>query len=437
MIWLMIGYMFIFIHRPYEVWTIFDSLRPELVYMLLTGLVWLITPKRWVLNWHNVALALLTLATFFCWQISPWSGHGDVTIDRWWKMLVFYLLLITVVKDEAQLRLLVTAFLVIMFLYLTHSLREYVGGRFVFRMGIARLIGVDKYMNDPNSFGATIVYSLAMVKPLWVTARRNGLRIFLAAYVSLATVCVGLTGSRGSFLGLLFWVFLMVWRSRYRGAMFVLVLCMAPILWMALPPSLQNRFETIVNPAAANSGAKASAEGRLHNFLLGIQLWSQNPVAGVGPGAWRTATGSETEPHNLYAQVIGETGTIGVGTFLLLLLTFWWNWRRVRQMARQRPDLAPSFSAQLASGVGVGVLLLLFLGNSGHNLYRYNWVWYGGWLVLARHFLEARMKASLPTLFRPALAGAPQPWPGLWLPGARPVAAGPRLVAPAKPMLRV
>src|SRR5947209_13459132 len=140
MIWLMIGYMFLFIHRPYEVWDVFDSLRPELVYMLLTGLVWLVSPKRWVLNWHNAALLLLTLATFFCWQISPWSGHGDVTIDRWWKMLVFYLLLVTVVKDERQLRLLVTAFLVIMFLYLSHSLREYLGGRFVFRMGIARLI---------------------------------------------------------------------------------------------------------------------------------------------------------------------------------------------------------------------------------------------------------------------------------------------------------
>ena len=51
MVWLLIGYMFLFIHRPFEVWPALGDLRIELCYMLITGGVWLFTPgKRWPAN---------------------------------------------------------------------------------------------------------------------------------------------------------------------------------------------------------------------------------------------------------------------------------------------------------------------------------------------------------------------------------------------------
>ena len=51
MLWLLIGYMFLFIYRPFEVWPALGIFRIELIYMLLTGLVWAATPgKRWIAN---------------------------------------------------------------------------------------------------------------------------------------------------------------------------------------------------------------------------------------------------------------------------------------------------------------------------------------------------------------------------------------------------
>ena len=38
----------------------------------------------------------------------------------------------------------------------------------------------------------------------------------------------------------------------------------------------------------------------------------------------------------------------------------------------------------------MAVLLLLFEGNFGHNLLRYSWLWYGAFLIIARHCVQYR-----------------------------------------------
>src|SRR5262249_5722085 len=157
-------------------------------------------------------------------------------------VLVVYVMLMLVVHDERALKTLLLAFVVIMFLYMGHSLREYRNGRHTYRMGIARMIGVDKSLGDPNSFGASIVYALPFVTPFWMSNPSRRLRAFLVAYVMLSVVCIGLTGSRSAFLGLLLWGLLSILRSRWRWRLAVLAVVAAPLCWAALPPSLQNRF---------------------------------------------------------------------------------------------------------------------------------------------------------------------------------------------------
>ena len=59
--------------------------------------------------------------------------------------------------------------------YLAHSFREYLAGRHTYRMGISRMIGVDKTLGDPNSFGASIVFALPFVAALWRSRTRRTL----------------------------------------------------------------------------------------------------------------------------------------------------------------------------------------------------------------------------------------------------------------------
>jgi hypothetical protein len=391
--WLLIGYMFLFIDRPFEVWPFLGDLRIERVYMLVTLVVWLIYPgKRILPNAQHLAYAGFAAAVGLAWGLSPWADKGQPVVEDWFKIVVFYVLLVTSVSDERGLKRMVVGFVAVMGLYLAHSFREYLGGRHTYRMGFARMIGVDSTLGDPNSFGAGIVYALPFAVALWRTGigGKRG-RYLIVGYVGLSVLCILLTGSRSSLIGLIVWSGLLVGRVR-RGWLWALaLLAVAPVGFLLLPESLQNRFETIVNPDAGPENAKASGEGRVLGFLTGLELWAHSPLSGVGPGAWRPATGSSVESHNLIGQLVGETGTVGLVAFLAILAGYWSNLRRFKSARRAYPEWANDLPFQVASAVGTGVFLLLFMGLFGHNLFRFTWLWYGGFLIVARHCLRHRL----------------------------------------------
>ena len=391
--WLLIGYMFLFIHRPFEIWPALGDIHIERMYMAVTLVVWAVYPgKRWLSNPQHAAYALFAAAVLACWLMSPWMERSQPIVEDYFKVVVFYVLLVTTVHDEKGLRRIAVAFLAVMGLYLTHSLREYLAGRHTYRMGIARMIGVDRTLGDPNSFGASIVFALPFVTALWRAGvgGRFG-RYALASYAALSVLCILLTGSRSSLLGLAVWAVLLMLRLKSRWLFLALVLVSAPAAYLALPESLQTRFETIINPEVGPENARESGEGRIAGFFTGLELWARNPVSGVGPGAWRPATRSGIESHNLYGQLLGELGSLGAVGFVAVLAGFWLNLRRIAAVRREHPDWANDLVFQVASAVGMGVLLLLFMGMFGHNLFRFSWLWYGGFLIVARYCVEERV----------------------------------------------
>jgi hypothetical protein len=391
MLWLLIGYMFLFIHRPFEVWPSLAVLRIELLYMLIVGTIWLVAArKQWVSNAQHWAFAAFAAATILCWIASPYAWAGELAVENYIKLLVFYIMIVTVVQNEIDLRHITLGFLGVMFVYMLHSYWEYRNGRHFYRMGIARMIGVDTSLGDPNSFGASIIYSLPFVTPFWLCFPSKKLKLFLAGYVMLALLCIGLTGSRGSLLGFVFWAVFTIGASKWRYRLAPLALVLAPVLWCALPESLQTRFETIVHPEVGPKNAQESGESRLEGFNIGCELWGRSPLTGIGPGAWRPASGSKLESHNLYGQVVGEMGTLGAITFAAVVACYWINLRAVRRAYREHPEWDRDFLWHLSGALQLGLFLLLLQGLGGHNLFRYNWLWYGGFLLILRQRVERR-----------------------------------------------
>ncbi|MBL8793096.1 MAG: O-antigen ligase family protein [Planctomycetia bacterium] len=391
MIWLLIGYMFLFVHRPFEIWPILGTVRIELLYMIMVGSVWLAAPhKRLRFNALHIALFCFAAAVLFCSLLSPWSDHCLDVIDPYFKFLIYYLMLVTVVQDEENLQRLLYAFLGFMALYMLHSLWEYMHGRYVHRMGIARMVGVDSTRSDPNAFASSILLSLVFVPVLWRSAQSRAARCALAGYLALSVLCINLTGSRGSFVGMVLWAAVVIWQSEWRKTLAFASIAAAPLLFMALPETLQNRFETIINPDAGPKNAQLSSEARIIGFNLGIQLLQDNPLSGIGPGAWRPATGRKLESHNLYGQLMGEMGGLGLVTFAGLLLAYAINVLRIRRRCREYGNPQRDFLYQLAGAVGLGIVLLLFTGNFGHCLFRFNWALYAAFLAIAADCLERR-----------------------------------------------
>jgi hypothetical protein len=378
--------MILFIDRPFEVWPVLGDWHVERLYMLFCALAWLVAPgKRILPDRFHVAVAGMAVAVGVCWAMSPWAERTQPRVEDWFKILVFYGLLVTTISTERDLRFIVTAFVAVMGLYLVHSFREYLGGRHTYRMGIARMIGVDQALGDPNSFAASIVVALPIALSLWRPASAWG-RWLLAGYGALSIVCILLTGSRSAFLALVLWVAWATLASRRRWLMIAAVAVAAPVAFFLLPESLQNRFETIVNPDVGPANARESGEGRIQGLFTGFELWARSPLTGVGPGAWRPATGSTIESHSLAGQLVGEMGLLGVLAFGGLLTGYALNLIAVRRLAPDRDDPV----AAIARGIGMAIVLLLVLGLFGHNLFRFTWLWYGGFLVIARWVVMER-----------------------------------------------
>jgi O-antigen ligase len=391
--YLLIGYMFLFIDRPFEVWQWLGDLHIERIYMLLTLAAWTVYPnKRWLSNKQHAAYIAFAFSVMICWLMSPFAEQGQPVVEDWLKITVFYFLLVTTIHNEEGLKQIIVGFMAVMGLYLLHSFREYLGGRYKFRMGIPRMVGVDDTLGDPNSFGASIVFALPIVVAIWKTGFGGLLgRWMLIGYVGLSSLCILLTGSRSSLLGLLVWFSLIIWRTRFRFLALGAFVAAAPLAFLALPEELQTRFETIINPEVGPANAKESSQGRIQGLVTGIELLQASPLNGVGPGAWRPATGSPIESHNLYGQIMGELGFLGITAFLFLLVCYWINLRAMKRLRNQFPAATNDLLFTLPGAIGVSVFLLLFMGNFGHNLFRFTWLWYGGFLIIARHCAERRV----------------------------------------------
>lgn len=403
MLYILLGYMFLFIHRPFEIWPVLGDYHVERVYILTASLIWLVVPgKRLLPTRHDLAIGFFCLAVLTAWVLSPWSDAGEPVVEDYFKIVFFYVLVTTAVTRLDQLRTLSLGFLIIMAVYMLHSLWEYKNGRHTYRMGIARLIGVDKTLGDPNSFGASIVYALPLARLFWLTCQNRITKWFLASYAALSVVCILLTGSRSALLGLLVWALIVVMQSQKRFRYLLLSSALAVGAFVALPGELQTRFETMINPEVGPKSAQESGQGRLLGLTQGWELLQRFPATGCGPGVWRNATGSTIESHSLYGQLMGELGGLGVLAFGAMVTVYIAGLRRLRQHTRF--DVTPDgqFLFQLTTALMTAAFLMFMEGLFGHNLLRFNWLWYTGFLVIAN-------QAILSTVTQPVTWARPLP----------------------------
>ncbi|MDR2344518.1 MAG: O-antigen ligase family protein [Planctomycetaceae bacterium] len=396
MIGCIVGYMWLFLHRPFEVWYWLGALHIERVYMLIVLVMWFaLASKQLLENRVNIAIGLFAFSMLFSTMMSPYTNVFDnISFQSWMKYLVFYGLVMTSVKSERDLKIVVTCLVGCFFIYMLHSYREFLNGRYVYAMGTVRMIGVDSTMGSPNSYGASIVIFLPMLLPLFQLVKTKWHVLFVISYILLSLRCVQLTGSRSSFLALGLALSVWILFSKHRLKLIPLAVLCSPLLWVLLPDNLKDRYRTIWDPTV-NESANASAEGRLIGFWDGLTNWQSSPVWGVGPDCHGMAIGNGFLSHFLYGQIPGELGTIGVIAFLMLLFCYaanhfeivnCYNYMKKRGYAK---ECEYCYAVSIATLGSVG--LMLFLGLSGHNGYRFTWIWIAGFQAIALSIIKEKM----------------------------------------------
>ncbi len=285
LLWGTIGYLFLFIFRPFEYWEWLGEFRIERIYMIgliIAMLLW--SGKKY--RHHPIITILLSFfgVIIFSALLSPWTDKALNMVWEYFKLIVLFFVILLSVKDEKDFRILVISFLAITGIYVGKSIWEFFfHDRHVYRMGIRRLVGIDKTFSDPNTFAATIIYSLPFAWALWRAKPSSLLKKGLIFYGAMSITAIIFTGSRAGMLTLIFLLLLLWLRGNKKviGALAVILILI--IGWSVLPQEYQMRFETIYDDSI-NPSATASAEGRRIGFKMGMKLFEMKPIWGWGPG---------------------------------------------------------------------------------------------------------------------------------------------------------
>jgi len=398
MIYLLGGYLWMYVHRPFEVWPWLGTVQLERGYALLMIVVWLVTPnKTFHLTRMHLAIGTFLSVILASYLMTPHSHLSGVweTVENALKVFVVYVLMVTSVRNEEELRKLICFFLLANFLYMSHSFYEFMCGRYEWRMGVSRMVGVDQTYRDPNAFASTLIYTLPFVAIFWRERPRRLHAALLVLYLALTIFCILRTGSRGGFLALCCWTvlyFVCNSQQKMRALALVALVGLAGVLGMALlmPEDVQNRYLTLIDPERGPENARTSADGRYHGFFGGIELMGRSPILGNGPATFAHLSGQGLQAHNLYGQVASELGLAGVVALSMMVYCFFANWWWAHQHRLGEQD----FLYQVARAVGFCVILLLLLGWGGHNLFRYQWQWFAAFQGIALQWMLERERVN-------------------------------------------
>ncbi len=194
-------------------------------------------------------------------------------------------------------------------------------------------------IGDPNFYGLILV---ALVPLALVRARDERgpfLRAVAVASALLLTAGLVLTYSRGDALVLAVVAVLYVPLARVRRSYVIAALVVLAPLASLAPQSFWDRVGSLGAAAPTSTQADAALQDRAGSLAVAVAMFNDHPLTGVGaenfpdtyfPYALRlNVPSAASHAHDLYLQILSETGLPGFITFgAAMLLALRASWRR-------------------------------------------------------------------------------------------------------------
>ena len=309
-----------------------------------------------------------TLAAFVIWLglSIAWSERPDFAATElfaWAAAAILFVVLITSELEPRQVRMLIAAYIA----GVTVSVLIGLIGGIHPQTGLSAITEQEGRLQggagDPNYLAAGIVPAIAMAAGLASSLRSTRPRILLAAAVVLMVIGLAATESRGGMLAGVVATLVALGVAR-RGRAYVVVFIALAIgvgsAWFVATPDAWNR---VTNTADAGNG-----RGSL--WRVGGRVLDDHPLVGVGlnnfevyaPRYVRQAGQLDyvafiaERPHvvhNLYLQMLIETGFLGLGLFLAVAVA---SLRACLRAARRFERDGDPGSAALARSVFAAVI---------------------------------------------------------------------------------
>lgn len=281
--------------------------------------------------------------------------------------------------------------------------------QFIFQIGPEHFVILGRFMrasgsfDQPNPFGGFLGLALPVTLSLAIWAWGEVIRCreqcwrqaVEALFYTVAVVLIGLgvlaSWSRGAWLGA-FAATLVVAVLRSRRAALVSALAgLLLVIWLALgtlspamlPKPLTDRLadlpaylgltDVLAQPVTDENFAVVE---RLAHWVAAQRMWERSPWFGVGVGNYAAVYPEVRLPrwedplghaHNIYLNMLAETGLLGLAAFLALWSTIAaWSWRQSRSVSPA--DGWQRWRAAVSVGI-LGLVTHLAVHNLVDNLF--------------------------------------------------------------------
>ncbi len=288
--------------------------------MFLAGLSLL--QARTIRSWHPVIWLLIA---FVAWNAVSllWTISVESTLLRL-STYVFLLALVWLIYQFAPLQ---SQQRWLLWAYVAGSCVSVTMLLLAWHRGVGFTDGSDRYTGggvDCNELALMLSTAISGVFYLASTTRGTPKSMSWLAWglIPVFAFAIFLTGSRGGVAAMVAMLLVLLLFNQQRGwkikTLFIMFVTLSAFLVFAYAPAV------LLDRLTETSGAH-TFQMRQAYWSIGLTQWMRSPLCGVGCGAFADAvmgslSGLRPVAHNTYVSILTETGVIGLGIFIVLLL---------------------------------------------------------------------------------------------------------------------
>lgn len=414
-VWGVYWYWAWFLVRPQETWLGLGGIIPMERIFAVTLIAWIFYRYR-ISNRRPIVLAtpikmfaVLVLVNFLTVPTALWVGNSWGYSVQFLKLFLFFWVASIVLTTPKRMIGFVWVYIIGIGWEAFSAIRNYYTNPY-FAQGIQRAEGSTATWSDPNATAFNLVFAFPIILAVLFASDKWKLRIPIIAIAVMSTVALILTGSRAGFVDLILTFLVMTLRAKRRFILLPGLVVLASVVWILTPQQYKERYETLLgfaeDPTAnLDTSQGESAYGRYVGFRVGMMMFADHPILGVGVGnfpfAWRYGPyvfegyKGWHQPHNLPGQILSEQGIVGAISFItFVVVIFRSNALGLRMLSRLKKP--PPILMALAKMVPVVLTCMAISSFSSHSYYRYNWYFM---CLLSAFVLEASGRARRRSIF--------------------------------------
>ena len=261
------------------------------------------------------ALAVFTVACALSLLGSANHSASALELLRILAAVVMFVVLEQMMVDRAAMRRLLLAAYLSMLVPLGLTAMGFLSGhpRAETKGDYSRLVGTFSSSNDFGRYLALMIIFGVAVHPFTSRRLKPPLGIVLVVSGAFLLLTYTRTALVGAAIGLA--VVGLVQSKRLLVA-----LLLAGVCALALVPQLSGRFTSLASGSTSGGSSGNSLAWRLNYWTEVLPLARANPVTGIGLNMTQYNTSAAKQPHNDFIRAYVETGLIGFGAYLAMLV---------------------------------------------------------------------------------------------------------------------